>query len=75
VADDIRFDRRKLDLVIFANQFHVRVRQHRPAASVATSWSMVAELVGIVGQPMIVRLMPGLRPARTGVLAFLFLVG
>ena len=39
------------------------------------SWSVVAELVGIVGQPTIVRLMPGLRPARTGVLAFLFLVG
>jgi hypothetical protein len=32
VADDIRLDRRDLDLVIFANQFHVGVRQHRPAA-------------------------------------------
>src|SRR3974390_1105498 len=39
------------------------------------SWSVVAELIGIVGQPTIVRLMPGLRTARTGVLAFLFLVG
>src|SRR5208337_3854174 len=39
------------------------------------SWSVVAELIGIVGQPAIVRLMPGLRPAGTGVLAFLFLVG
>src|ERR1019366_10547448 len=38
------------------------------------SWSVVAELVGIVGQPTIVRLMPALRPARTGALAFLFLV-
>ncbi len=35
---------------------------------------MVAELVGIVGQPTIMRLMSGLRPARTSVLAFLFLV-
>ncbi len=32
VADDIRLDRRYLDLVIFANQFHVGVRRHRPAA-------------------------------------------
>jgi hypothetical protein len=39
------------------------------------SWSVVAERVGIVGQPTIVRLMPGLRPARTRVLAFLFFVG
>src|ERR1017187_10308194 len=39
------------------------------------SWSVVAEVIGIVGQPTIVRLMPGLRPSRTGVLAFLFLVG
>ncbi len=30
--------------------------------------------IGIVGQPTIARLMAGLRPARTGVLAFLFLV-
>src|SRR5208283_4806548 len=37
-------------------------------------WSVIAELIGIVGQPTIVRLMPGLRPARTRVLAFLFLV-
>ena len=36
--------------------------------------SVIAELIGIVGQPTIVRLMPGLRPARTRVLAFLFLV-
>ena len=36
---------------------------------------MVAEVIGIVGQPTIVGLMPGLRPSRTGVLAFLFLVG
>src|ERR1022692_2798080 len=39
------------------------------------SWSVVAEVIGIVGQPTIVRLMPGLRPSRPGVLAFLFLVG
>ena len=39
------------------------------------SWSVVAEVIGIVGQPTIVRLMPGLRPSRTGVLAFLFFVG
>src|ERR1035438_32852 len=39
------------------------------------SWSVVAEVIGIVGQPTIVRLMPGLRPSRTGVLAFLFVVG
>jgi len=44
--------------------------------SLAMSWSVVAERVGIVGQPTIVRLMPGLRPARTRVLrVFSFLVG
>ena len=35
---------------------------------------MVAEVIGIVGQPTS-GAMPGLRPSRTGVLAFLFLVG
>src|ERR1019366_8971338 len=38
-------------------------------------WYVVAEVIGIVGQPTIVRVMPWLRPSRTGVLAFLFLVG
>jgi hypothetical protein len=38
-------------------------------------WSVVAEFVGIVGQPTIVRLMSGPRPARTRVLAPLLLVG
>ena len=38
-------------------------------------WFVVAEFVGIVGQPTIARLMPGLRPARTGVFALLILVG
>ena len=38
-------------------------------------WSAIAEFVGIVRQPTIVRLMSGIRPARTGVLALLFLVG
>jgi len=37
-------------------------------------WSAVAELIRIVGQPTIVRLMPALRPARAGVLALFFLV-
>jgi hypothetical protein len=36
-------------------------------------WSVIAELIGFVGQPTIVRLMPGLRPARTRILPFLFL--
>ena len=38
-------------------------------------WFVVTQFVGIVGQPTIVRLMPRLRPARTGVFALLFLVG
>ena len=37
-------------------------------------WFVVAEFVGIVGQPTVVRLMPGLRPARTRVLALFLLV-
>ena len=36
---------------------------------------MVAELIGIVRQPTVMRFMPGLRPARARVLALLFLVG
>ena len=38
-------------------------------------WFVVAELIGIVRQPTIVRFMSGLRSTRTGVLAFLLLVG
>jgi len=38
------------------------------------SWFVVAEIIGIVGQPTVVRLMPGLRPARTCVLALFLLV-
>ena len=38
-------------------------------------WFVVTELIGIVRRPTIVRLMPGLGPARTGILAFLLLVG
>ena len=75
MADDIGLDRRYLDLVIFADQFHVGVGRHGPAALPAMGWLVVFELIGIVGQPTIVRLMPGLRPAGTRVLAFLFLVG
>src|SRR5450759_967542 len=37
-------------------------------------WYVVTEFVGIVGQPTVVRLVPRLRPARTSVLALLFLV-
>lgn len=38
-------------------------------------WSVIADFVGIVGEPTIVRLMAGLRSARTGILTLLFLVG
>jgi hypothetical protein len=68
VTDDMRPDRRDLDLVVFADQFHVGVDRDGPAASCATGWSVVAELVGIVGKTPIVRLVPGLRPAGPRVL-------
>ena len=74
VADDMRLDRRDLDLVIFADQLHVGVRRKSPAALRAAGWFVIADFVGIVGQPTVVRLMPGLRPARTGVLALCLLV-
>jgi hypothetical protein len=45
------FDRRDFDLVVFADQFHVGVRRHGPAAKLAMRWSVIAEFVGIVGQP------------------------
>ena len=75
MAHDIGLDRRYLDLVVFPDQFHLGVGRHRPAAELAMSWPVVVELIGIVRQPTIVRFMPGLRPARTRVLALGFLVG
>jgi hypothetical protein len=64
VANDMRLDRRDLDLVIFADQLHVGARRHSPAAELAMPRSMIAEFVGIVGQPTVVRLMPVLGPHR-----------
>ena len=74
MADDIGFDRRDLDLVVFADQFPLGVRRESPAALLAKARHVVAKLIGIVRQPAVVRLMPGLRPARTRVLALFLLV-
>ena len=74
VADDIRLDRRDLDFVIFADQFHFGLRRDGPATLRAAGWPMVAEFVGVAGQPAVARLMPGFRPARTGVLALGLLI-
>ena len=60
--------------LLFADQLHIGVRRKSPSALRAAGWFVIAEFVGIVGQPTIVRLMPGLRPARTGVLALGLLV-
>ena len=75
MADDIGLDRRDLDLVVFADQFPLGVRRNRPAARFANARRVVAEFIGIVRKPTVVRLMPGLGPARTGVLALFLLVG
>lgn len=75
VADDVGGDRRDFDFVVFADQLHIGVRRHGAAAKFAMGWSVIADFVGIVGEPPIVRLMAGLRTARTGILALLFLVG
>src|ERR1700722_14563585 len=73
VADDIRFDRRNLDFVIFADQFPRGVRRESSAPLLAYARRVVAKLIGIVRKPTVVRLMPQLRPAGPRVLAlFLF---
>ena len=73
VADDIRFDRRNLDFVLFADQFPRGVRRESSAALLAYARRVVAKLIGIVRKPTVVRLMPQLRPAGPRVLAlFLF---
>jgi len=74
VADDIGFDRRDLDLVVFADQFPLGVGRESSAALLANARHMVAEFVGVVGQSPIVRLMPKLRPAGSRVLALFLLV-
>src|SRR5450755_641387 len=69
VANDIRVDRRYLDLIVFADQFPVGVGRKSFTALLASARHVVAKLIGIVRQPAVVRLMPQLRPARTRVLA------
>ena len=74
VTDDIGLHRRYLDLVVFADQVHIDVGGEGSAAAPAHGRLMVAEFVGLVRQAPVVRLMPGLRAARTGLLPLLFLV-
>ena len=74
VADDVRFDRRYLDLIIFADQFPIRVGGKCSAALLANARHVVPKLIGIIRQPAVVRLMPGLGAARTRVLPLFFLV-
>jgi len=74
VADHIGFDRRDLDLVVFANQVPLGVRRKSFAALFANARHVVAKFVGIIRQPPVVRFMSRLRPARSSVLALLLLV-
>ena len=73
VANDMRFERRDLDFVVFADQRHVAVAQ-RAAAPFAIGRPVVTNFVGIFGKTAVMWLVPGLRPARTGVLALLLLI-
>lgn len=68
MADDIGRNRRYLDLIVFANQFHVGVGCKAPAAALAQLRLVVTKLIGIVRQPPAMRLMPGFGPAGTGAL-------
>jgi hypothetical protein len=63
-----------LDLVVFPDQLHVRVRRKSPTTLLAMGWCVVTKFVGIVGQPTMIRLMPWLRPTRMGVLSLFPLV-
>ena len=71
MADDIGFDRRDLDLVVFADQFPRGVRRESSCELLAYARRVVAKLayIGIVRKPTVVRLMPQLRPAGPRVLA------
>ena len=64
----------KLDGAQLAYQVHIGVGGEGSAAAPAHGRLMVAEFVGLVRQAPVVRPMPGLRAARTGILALLFLV-
>ena len=64
MADDVGLDRRKLDLVIFADQLFHCVQSEPPAALLADLRPVVAKLIGILRQLSIVRLMPWLGAAR-----------
>ena len=73
MTHDIRFDRRNLDLVVFADPFERLVGRKRAATRLANIGDMVAKCVGMICQPAVVRRVPRLCPARTRVLALLFL--
>ncbi len=74
MADHMRLDRRYLDLVIFTNQPHLDVGTQRPTATSARDRLVVAKLVGIIRQPPIMRLMPGLRATRPRLVASLLAI-
>src|SRR5271156_1449193 len=74
MAHDVWFDRRYLDLVVFADQLARLIRRKPAATLLANARHVVAKLVRIIRQPAVVRLMPELRPTRTRVLALFFLV-
>ena len=74
MTHDIGFDRRYLDLVVFTDQFKRLVVRKHAAALFANIGLMVVKRVGTVGEQAAVRLVPGLCPARTRVVALLFLV-
>src|SRR5277367_2002527 len=75
VADHVGLDRRDLDLVVFPNQLSFRARRERPAARFADARRMIPELVGIVRQTTVVRLVAGLRATGPGILPRFLLVG
>ena len=68
MAHDVRLDRRYLDLVVFADQFARIVGRKLSPAILANPRRVIAELVGIVRQPPVVRFAPELRPAGPGIL-------
>ena len=73
MADDIRFDRRNLDFVIFADQFPRGVRRESSAALLAYARRVVAKLIGIVRKPTVVRLIPSFAPPGREFSRFSFL--
>jgi len=74
MADDMGFNRRDLDLVIFADQVHRRIGLQGAAATLANRGFIVTILIRVLAQRAYMRLVANLGAARPGIVALFLLV-